>query len=191
MDKKIAISIAVVVVVILAILGGLFVLGNADVTLESTDSIVTLPNTYVIDETGSATNHEEGTTIMFIGMIGSPNNAIDLGKALLANGNSSGYENISEDTVNGFKVYEYAAKPDNLKTLKYGSSTEWTEYSPENLTDTHGSKINADHYRRVYYISPNNSTCTELTIIATKADTNLYSSEINEMIHSIALKNSG
>lgn len=186
MDNKFKIIIAVVVVILLAVIGGIFVLGSAEQTLETPTSSITIPNDYTIDyERGTAT--KDDITITFISILGDPKDATELYKALSANGKGSGYENITNDTINGYKAYEYAAKTDNRTVVKYGSSTEWVEYSPLNLTDYTGQKIPSDHYRLIDYVSPNNSATEELVIFAKNPDTDLYTDEINEIINSITL----
>ena len=188
MDKKKTILLAIAAIVILALIGAFLLFSNADVTLEGTGATVTLPSDYELNmNTGTATKGD--VEMFFNGIIGDTSFTTDFYKAISANGKSAGYENVTEDTINGFKIYEYAAKPDNLKVVKYGSSTQWVEYSPVNLTDNSGSKISADHYRKVYFISPNNSVANELTIIAKNPETDLYSQEINDVIHTIATTN--
>lgn len=187
MDKNKAILIAVAAIIIVAVVGTFLYISNSDLTLEGTDSKITVPNTFQFEEnTPIAT--KDNVSVMFIGVLGQTNDTTEFYKAVKANGNASGYENITENTINGYKVYEYAAKPENLKTVKYGSSTEWIEYPPINLTDGNGKKIDADHYRKVYYVSPNNSSVNELTIIAKSPDVDLYSEEINRIVDSISLK---
>lgn len=187
MDKKFKIIIAVIAVIIIAIIGAIFILGNSAQTLEGSGATLTIPKDYEINfEKGYAT--KDDVTIMFSGIMSDPKFTTDLYKALEANGKNSGYENITEDNINGFKAYEYAAKTDNRVMVKYGSSTEWTEYTPLNFTDASGQNIPSDHYRVIDYISPNNSTMNELVIFGKNPDTDLYSNEITEMINSISVK---
>lgn len=186
MDKKKTILLVIAAVVILALIGAFLLFSNTDITLEGTGAYVTVPSDYELDvNSGVATKDDVG--IFFNGILGDTSTTTDFYKAISANGKSAGYENITEDTINGFKVYEYAAKVDNLSVVKYGSSTQWVEYPPMNLTDMAGSKVQADHYRKVYFISPNNSVANELTIVAKNPDTDLYTQEINDIIHSISL----
>lgn len=187
MEKKMAIILAVIILIIVALVGVFLFISNSDVTLEGTDSKVTVPKDFVLEENGALAT-KDNVSVMFVGIIGQTNESTTFYNAIKTNGNASGYENISENTINGYKVYEYAAKPENLKTVKYGSSTEWIEYPPINLTDGNGKKIDADHYRKVYYVSPNNSSVNELTIIAKSPDVDLYSEEINKIVDSISLK---
>lgn len=187
MDNKKKILLVIAAVIILALLGAILLLGSSDITMEGMGAYVTVPNDYELDvNSGIATKGDVG--IYFNGILDGTKGTTEFYKAISANGKSAGYENITEDTINGFKVYEYAAKVDNLTVLKYGSSTQWVEYSPVNLTDMSGSKVQADHYRKVYYISPNNSVANELTIVAKNPGTDLYTQEINDIVHSIALK---
>jgi len=41
----------------------------------------------------------------------------EFNQALVAKGNQSGYQNISEWNVNGYKTCEYAGKPSELKNI--------------------------------------------------------------------------
>ena len=186
MDKKLKIAIAVIAVIIIAIIAALFLIGNSEKTLQGTGAKVTLPSDYEIDYTkGIATKDDK--IILFNGIIGNTSLTTDFYKAISENGKEAGYEDISEDTINNFKVYKYSTKPSNLKTVSYGSLMQWVEYPPVELVDSTGQKIEADHYKKIYYISPNNSTANELTIIAKKPDTDLNTDEITKIINSISL----
>jgi len=112
----------------------------------------------------------------------------EFNQALVAKGNQSGYQNISEWNVNGYKTCEYAGKPSELKNITYGSSTEWTEYPPINLKDMVGSNVTIDHFRIVTAISPNNSTVNYILIYTDDPNTNLYTTEINQIINSLSAK---
>lgn len=187
MDRNKKILLAIVAFIILALIGILLCILSTDITMEGTGAYVTVPNDYELN-TDSGVASKGDVNIFFTGLLDGTQSTTDFYKAISANGKASGYENITEDTINGFKVYEYAAKADNLTVLKYGSSTKWVEYTPVNLTDMTGSKIQADHFRKVYYISPNNSFANELTIYAKNPETDLYTQEVNDIIHKIALK---
>ena len=186
MDKAKKIILAVVVIVILAILAGLFLIGSSDLELQSgAGSSITLPNNFTMDDASTQVASNGSVEVMTYGLMDNPESANEMFKAIKANGNASGYQNYSEDTINGFKVYEYAANPKDLKILKYGSSTEWTEYPPTNLTYPTGSKVDCDHYRIVTFVSPNNATMNQVVLIAKDANTDLYTPEINEILRTI------
>lgn len=182
--KKIILAIIAVIVIILAV--GIYFVSTADVTLEGVNAQVTLPNSYTLDNKGVASN---GTVDMyFTGIMEEVKLEDDFQKAVKTNGNSSGYENYTESTVNGFRVYEFAGNPKELKTLKYGSSTEWVEYGPEAVLDPVGKAKNSNHFREVTFISPNNSTVNKLMISTDDANVDLYTPEISRIIESIAVK---
>lgn len=182
-DKK-KIIILIVAIIIIAIAGGYYYMSNQDTILRGTTSQVSLPNEYKLNEKAIATNGKTG--MYFIEYGGDNSITMDNLKAIKENGNASGYENYTESTANGYKIYEYSAKPENLKTLKYGSSTMWTEYPPMNLTSPgDNSRITCDHYRSVFYVSPNGATISQLIIYAPDADTDLNTAEINDIINSI------
>ena len=182
--KKIAIGIIAIIVIIaiIGIVGVNLFINNMDLTLEGTTAKVTLPKDYTLNEKGLATKGNVG--MYFIEMAGDTSITTDFLKAI-----KSGYENYSESTANGYKIYEYSAKPNNLKLLKYGSSTKWTEYPPQNLTSpADSSRITCDHYRTIYYLSPNGATISQLVIYTTDANTDLKTAEINDIINSIKPK---
>lgn len=186
MDKAKKIILAVVVIVILAILGGLYYISTSDVELQSgAGASITLTKNFTLDEKSPQLASDGKVEIMSYGLMDNTQTVMDTFKAIKENGNASGYKNYSEDTINGFKVYEYAANPKDLKVLKYGSSTEWTEYPPINLTYPAGSKVDCDHYRVVTFVSPNNATMNQIVLIAKDANTDLYTPEINEMLRTI------
>lgn len=184
MEKNMKIIIAVVVVILLALVAAFAMFSNSDQYLLGTGADLTVPSTFELDQ-DKLTASNDDVILIFNGILGNTNEVSDFYKAISENGKSAGYQNISEDTINGFKVYEYEADPHNLTTLKYGSSTKWIEYEPTNLTDGTGSKIDTTHFRKVYYISPNNSVANELTIIAKNPGADLHSKEIEDIIHSI------
>lgn len=185
MEKNMKIIlIAVVAVILLALVGGYLLFTNTDITLVGMGSEVTVPAYYELDEAKALATNDD-VIILFNGIMGSVNETTEFYKAISANGNASGYKNVTEDTINAYKVYEYEADPHNLTLVKYGSSTQWYEYPPEDIIDGSGSKIDTNHYRKIYYISPNNSVANELTIIAKNPNADLHSKEIEDIIHSI------
>ncbi|WP_405267527.1 hypothetical protein [Methanobrevibacter sp.] len=189
MDKKMKIILAVVAVIIIAILGVFLFLSNSDVTLSGLDSQVTLPNNYTLDDKGVATLGDVG--IYYTGIQGGDTNSVDdFYKALKSNGKDSGYQNITTDKINGFKVYEFAANPKELKNVSSdreysGNQYSWTEYPPyipyKGMTD-----MDVDHFRYIGFINPNTKTLSELTIFTNNSDVNLYSKDIDAIINSIA-----
>ncbi|MBE6487445.1 MAG: hypothetical protein E7Z86_01860 [Methanosphaera stadtmanae] len=51
-----------------------------------------------------------------------------------------------------------------------------------------GSNVTIDHFRIVTAISPNNSTVNYILIYTDDPNTNLYTTEINQIINSLSAK---
>lgn len=186
MDKKILIGI--IVVVIVAILGGLFLLGSSDVPLLAGDNSVTLPSDYILDDKGVAYDGDVG--VVFVPVMGGNASAQkDLFDTLKAKGKDAGYKNVTTDKVNGFKLYEFVANPDKLQKISSdkvvsGNYETWKEYEPyipyKDFTD-----MDVVKYRYVGYVK--GDSIDELYIFTNNTDVDLYSSEINDIVNSIAV----
>jgi hypothetical protein len=186
MDKKILIGIIAVVVV--AILGGLFLIGSSDVTLFAGDNTITLPSDYIIDDKGVAYNGDVG--VMFLPVMGGNASAQkELFDTLKSKGSDAGYKNVTTDKVNGFKLYQFVANPDKLQKVSSdrvssGNYETWKEYEPyipyKDFTDMKVVK-----YRYVGYVK--GDSIDELYIFTNNTDVDLYSSDINNIVNSIAV----
>lgn len=100
-------------------------------------------------------------------------------------GNESGYENVTNKTVNGFTVHEFAAHSDKLKnitapTVVEGSDEAWIEFPPE-VAAVFDDPV--DHYRAVTFIKDGKEH--KLLIFTNNATVNLYNAEIDGIIDSI------
>lgn len=185
MEKKGKIIIGVVVAILVILVAGFLILSNFDVTLMGDGAQVTLPNNYTVDDTAVAS--AGNVSVVFTPVVGSSDdNEAGFQKAIKANGKSSGYENITNDTINGFKVFEYAAKVDKLQNVSTdkvtsGDTTTWMTYEPYLPFDSQGT----DHFRSVSYIK--GDKVNYLIIYTDNPDTSLYTPEIDNIINSIAV----
>lgn len=188
MEKKGKIIIGVVVAILVIVIAGVLFLANMDVTLMSDNAQVTLPNNYSVDEKGVA--NCEDTNIIFTPVLGvSGDSEKNIYKAIKANGKEAGYKNITNKTINGFEVFDFAAFPDKLKNVssdrEYSSdgSYSWETYVP-NYPYEGSTSLNVDHYRLVSFIK--DDKVNYLTIFTDNPNTSLYTPEIENIINSIA-----
>ncbi len=195
--KVIAISIILIFVLIIVSInafGLLFILehtgnnsiqDNNNLTIQNDNMEITLPSTYEVDEKkGIATDGD--VEIRFSGMLNSFPSFGDYFKAVQSS-NNSGYTNLSVDNINEFKVYQFAVITDKVEVLTYNSSHGLKEYAHVNLTYDNGENIKSDHYRRVFYRQGNSSVIYGLTIITDNPKTDLYTTEINNIVNSISV----
>ena len=186
MDKKVI--IAIIAVILVAIIGAVLFLGSSETTLYAGDNYITLPSDYLVDENGVAYNNDTG--VVFIPVVGG--NASDqkmIFDTLKAKGKDAGYNNVTTTKINGYDVYEFSADPNKLKTVTTdkvisGNYETWKEISPylpyKDLTD-----MDVVKYRYVGYIKDNKTN--ELYIFTNNTKTDLYSSDIEKIINSIAV----
>ena len=105
--------------------------------------------------------------------------------AIKANGKDAGYENVTNKTVNGYTVQEFAAHPDKLKNVSTpkeysGNEESWTEYSPAAAGYFDGP---IDHFRSVTFMKDGKQHV--LMFFTNNATVNLYTPEIEGIIDSI------
>lgn len=188
MEKKGKIIIGVVIVIIVIIIAGVLFLANSDVILRSDSVQVTLPSNYTIDDKGVAVC--EDTNILLTPVFGvTGDSEKDIYKTIKANGKEAGYKNITNKTINGFDVFEFAANPDKLKNVssdrEYSSdgSYSWETYAP-NYPYEGTTSLNVDHYRLVSFIK--GDKVNYLTIFTDNPNTSLYTPEIENIINSIS-----
>ena len=189
MNKKVIIG--VVIVIIVAILAAIFLLNPSEVTLVAGDTSVTLPSDYELDQdTGIATKGDIGVLYMPVA-----SSDVKAQKALFdtlkSNGKDAGYKKVKTDTINGFKVYQYSANPDKLKKVssdkvREGNYETWKEYEPytpfKDMT-----KMDVKQFRYTAYVNETSKTISELYIFTNNTDVDLYSSDIESIINSIAV----
>lgn len=185
MDKKVIIGVVIAIVAILLVVG-FFVLGNSPVTLVADDMQVTLPGNYSASSDFAASAGD--INISFMERKGSADKDFHekFFKSIVANGKGSGYENITNKTLNDTKIYEFAAHPKNLKNVSSereatSEGEAWTVYSPDFAAPEPNG---VDHFRSVFYIKGDKVYC--LYITAGNSSTNLYTPEIDGIINSIA-----
>lgn len=188
MEKKGKIIIGIAVVILALIIAGVLFLNSMDVTLLAGDSQITLPNNYSIDDKGVASCGD--INVLYTAVSGgSPENELQFQKAIVSNGKEAGYENITNKTINGYTVYDYAGHPDKLKNVstdkEYSSdgSSSWSTFSPYFAYDGVTS-LDVDHYRMLSFVK--GDKISYLTFFTDNPDASLYTPEIENAINSIA-----
>lgn len=188
MEKKGKTIIGVVLVIITLIFIGLLILGSADLTLQTSNAQVTVPNNYTLDNDGVASCGD--INILFTPIMGvTKDSEMKVYNALKSNGKDAGYENITNRTINGFDVFEFAAHPDDLKNFSsdevYNAdgSYSWNTYSP-NLPYQGITSLKVDHFRLVSFMK--GDKVNYLTIFTDNPKASLYTPEIENVINSIA-----
>lgn len=191
MERKGKIIIGVIVVIVAIIAAGFFILSNADTTLVANDATITLPSKYVPDDKGVAS--ADNVSVLFTPVSGgSAAQEKAFFQAIKDNGKEAGYKNISKTKVNGYTVYDYSANPDKLKNVSSnkeysGDTTSWMTYTPYLAYDG-VTTMDVDHFRMVSYMKDDN--IYYLTFFTDNPDTDLYSSEIDQIINSFTVESS-
>lgn len=186
--KILAITIVVLTVFccLSAVSAGLFDFLGGENHLEGEGSQITVPGNYTLDDKKLVASCGD------INITFTPQRSSDdkfeeeFFEAIKTNGNESGYENVTNKTVNGYTVHEFAAHPDKLKnmtvsTVVEGSDEAWIEYPPD-IAAPFDDPV--DHFRSVTYVKDGKEH--KLIILTNNATTNLYTSEIEGIINSIA-----
>ena len=106
--------------------------------------------------------------------------------AIKTNGKASGYENVTNKTVNGYTVHDFAAHTNKLKNVTVsteveGSDEAWIEFPPE-IAAPFDDPV--DHFRSVTFIKDGKEH--KLVIFTNNATADLYTPEIEGIIDSIA-----
>lgn len=190
MNMKKILAIAIVVLAVFscmsAVSAGLFDFLGGESHMEGDGSQITLPGNYTLDDKKIVASCGD------INITFTPQRSSDdkfeeeFFAAIEDNGKDAGYENVTKNTTNGYTVHEFAAHPDKLKnmtvpTVVEGSDEAWIEYPPE-LSAPFDDPV--DHFRSVTYIKDGKEH--KLLIFTNNATTNLYTSEIDGIINSIA-----
>ena len=184
MERKTKIIIGVVAAILVVLIAGFLLLGNADVTLLGDGSQVTLPSNYTVDELAVATAGD--TSVMFTPVSGATKDSeAEFYSATKTNGKDAGYQNVTSSKINGYKVYEFAANPNKLKNVSTdevtsGDTTTWKTFEPYL---PFGSDAGVDHYRMITFVK--DGKVNYLTFYTDNPDTSLYTPEIDAIIHSI------
>ena len=191
MERQGKIILVVIIVIVAVIAAGVLIMANSDVTLTANDATLTLPNKYALDDKGIASADNVG--VLFTPVSGSSSShEKDFFQAIKDNGKDAGYKNITNTTVNGYTVYDYAANPDKLENVSSnkeysGDTTTWMTYPPY-LAYEGVTTMDVDHFRMVSYIKGDD--VYYLTLFTDNPDTSLYSSEIDQIINSFTVGNS-
>ena len=188
MDKKtILIILGVIVALAVIIFIGLIALGSSEFTMEGDAAQVTVPGNYTYDDKAFVASSQDGVNITITPIQGTTNDMLlKFYGAVRDNGKDSGYENVSNKTINGYNVYEYAGHPDQLKNVSTnrevsGNYESWTEYPPEAAAVF---TTPVDHFRAVIF--EKDGKINQMNIYTDNSSTNLYTPEIDAIINSIA-----
>ena len=189
MDIKKILVFAIIALAVFSCLSvvsaGLFDFLIGDQFLQGDDSQVKIPGNFTIDDKNFVAVRDD-MNITFTPIIGSDEASQNqFFSAIKANGKDSGYENVTNKTVNGYTVQEFAAHPDKLKNVSTpkeysGNEESWTEYSPAAAGYFDGP---VDHFRSVTFMKDGKQHV--LVFFTNNATVNLYTPEIEGIIDSI------
>ncbi|WP_295113941.1 hypothetical protein [uncultured Methanobrevibacter sp.] len=190
MNIKKILAITIIALALFSCLGavsaGWFDFLGGDKHLIAEDSQVTVPGNYTVDDKGILASSD--TINMTFSVFKNSDDKFETKffNAVKSDGKSAGYENITNKTVNGYTIHEFAANPKNLKNLTAetqveGSDEAWITFPPE-IAAPFDNPV--DHFRSVTYLKDGKEV--KLVIFTGNATVDLYSSEINGIIDSIA-----
>lgn len=168
------IVVAVISICLVIIVAGLLIYDSFGITVEGEGAAVKVPNSFGFDEEGFLTN-DEYTVFLCPVIDAAPKDEAKFFKVIKSNGKSSGYENVTSKTINGYKVYDYAASPHKLKNVTSGGVT-YEPYLPFGIDD-------CDHFRIVTYVK--GETVNYLIIFTDYPDVDLYTPEVEKIIDSV------
>ena len=168
-----------------AVSAGWFDFLGGEKQLVGEGSQVTVPSNYTVDDKKIAASCND------INITLTPQKSSDdkfekkFFSAVKSNGKSAGYENVTNETVNGYTLHEFAAKTAKLKNLTAstevaGSDEAWITFPPE-IAAPFDDPV--DHFRAVTYIKDGKEH--KLVIFTNNSATNLYTPEIDGIINSI------
>lgn len=186
MENKTVLIILGIIVLIAVILGVVLAsLGNADYTMQGDAAEITVPGNYSFDDENFTAYNGDGVNVTLIEQ-SSPDNFKKFYAAIKDNGNDSGYQNVTNTTINGYEVYDFAANSSELKNVSTarevsGNYETWTEFTPEMAASF---KTPVDHFRSITYIK--DGKINQLLIYTDNPNASLYTPEIDAIINSIA-----
>ena len=183
-------KILVVAIIVLAVFcclsiasAGLFDFLSGEQFLQDDDSQVKIPSNYTLDEKKLVASCK-GINISLTSHKSSDKNfETEFFNAVKEGGKDAGYENVSNKTINGYTVHDFAASPSKLKNLTGSSSKAdiaWVEYPPE-IAAPFDNPV--DHFRSVMFIKDGKEH--RLLISTNNTADNLYTPEIEGIINSI------
>ena len=169
-----------------AVSAGWFDFLGGEQFLEGDGSQVTIPSNYTVDDkkllaTGGDVN------ITFTAQRSSDDKLEDqFFAAIKDHGKEAGYENVTNKTVNGYTLHEFAAQASKLKNITVpteveGSDSAWIDFPPDIAAPFNDP---VDHFRSVTYLKDGKEH--KLLIFTNNATADLYTPEIEGIIDSIA-----
>ncbi|WP_296796511.1 hypothetical protein [uncultured Methanobrevibacter sp.] len=189
MNIKKILAITIVVLAVFSCLSvasaGWFDFLTGEQFLQGDDAQVKIPSNYTIDEKKVFASCN-GINITFTPQKSTDNKfETEFFNAIKENGKEAGYENVTNRTVNGYTIHDFAGHPSKLKNMTVttqvpGSDYAWIEYPPE-LAAPFDHPV--DHFRSVTFIKDGKEHV--LLISTNNATTNLYTPEIEGIINSI------
>lgn len=189
MDIKKIIALAIVVLAVFsclnAVSAGLFDFLSGDQYLEGDGSQVKIPGTYSLDDKKIVATGKD-INISFTAQRHSDDKfEKEFFGAVKEFGKDAGYENMTNKTINGYTVYDFAAHPDKLKnltapTVVEGSDSATVTFPPE-IAAVFDDPV--DHFRAVTFIKDGKEN--KLLFFTNNKTASLYTPEIDEIINSI------
>ena len=189
MDIKRILAIAIIVLAVFSCLSvasaGLFDFLSGDKFLQGEDAQVKVPSNYTVDDKNMVASCN-GVNLSFITQKSSDNKfGSEFFAAIKENGKEAGYENVTNRSVNGYTIYDFAGHPSKLKNVTIptevpGSVAAWIEYPPD-IAAPFDHPV--DHFRSVTFNKDGKEY--RLLISTNNSTTNLYTSEIEGIINSI------
>ena len=152
MENKTVLIILGIIVALAVIVGIVLAsMGNADYTMQGDAAQITVPGNYSFDDANFIAYNDDGVNVTIMEQR-SPDYFKKFYGAIRDNGKDSGYQNVTNTTINGYEVYDFAANPSELKNVSTtkevsGGYETWTEYTPETAASF---KTPVDHYRPSY-----------------------------------------
>ncbi|WP_407413745.1 hypothetical protein [Methanobrevibacter sp.] len=187
MNIKRILVIAIIVLAVFSCLSiasaGLFDFLSGEQYLQDDNSQVTIPSNYTVDDKKIVASCK-GINISLVAQKSVDDKfETEFFNAVNEGGKEAGYENVSNKTINGYTVHEFAASPSKLKNLTGTSSREdvaWIEYPPQ-IAAPFDNPV--DHFRSVTFIKDGKEH--RLLISTNNTADNLYTPEIEGIINSI------
>ena len=189
MDIKKILILAIIVLTVFSCLSvvsaGLFDFLSGEQFLQGDDSQVKIPSNFTIDDKKVVAIRDD-MNISFIAQRHSDEKFEDqYFNAIKEYGKDAGYENVTNKTVNGYTVHDFAAHSDNLKNLTAPTVVEGSDEAsitfPPNIALPSDDPI--DHFRSVTFIKDGKEH--KLVFFTNNATVNLYTPEIEGIIDSI------
>ncbi|WP_405274084.1 hypothetical protein [Methanobrevibacter sp.] len=189
MDIKKIIALAIVILAVFsclsAVSAGLFDFLGGDKYLEGDGAQVKIPSTFSIDDKKIVATGKD-INITFTAQKHSDEKFEDeFFAAIKKYGKDVGYENVTNKTINGYTVHDFAAHSDKLKnltapTVVEGSDSATITYPPE-IAAPFDDPV--DHFRAVTFIKDGKEN--KLVIFTNNATASLYTPEIEGIIDSV------